>query len=693
MQDATALDLQGAGSSLEGWVPFHQVGMLLDEPQFNERGYALVPCDASGFFDSIKKWVKKTAGKVAKAAKSGLATVRKGLSAALDSGIGQAAQNYLSLIPGYGTAAAAALGGLSSALKGNSWSQVLLDAAQKAVPGGKLGQTAFAAARGALEGALSGKGVQGALAGAASKALGTGLGVASKGISQVLGQSPEASGIDSFGAANALARAGRVREARGVAKQLVDRPELRALNTRQLATALGVSPAVAQAGQAAIYKFIAPTAPAFPAGVSLDAAGGFLGASAAPIVSTAIQMRHGVTPPPFRRFTPGITAMLPGLVPGLRSVDPQFVSMAANGPKPRVRVIVPNDARGVEGAKWRVSAGDFYAKIAAAMGHPNETLALIKANPTIKSPYTLFVGQLINLPEAWIGGMTPAPAPSPSPVPLPAPTTANTYTVQPGDTMQLIATKHGHPNDVGVLIIANPQVKDPSMIFPGDKLNIPAGWVSLGGKTPVPLPPSPIEIEVQEEEEPDWYIPGTNPGDYQLPDGTWESFPGEAYQAKLDTAVWARVQTELAAWNRAFPGACTPSDYGLPTDFTAIWDSRTQQAIASYQKWAKKRGEQMHREDGVLDDVTQNSLDRTFEAIVKGQTGPSTPSTPTIPPAPSTPTIPGLPPIPPLPNVPTPAPTPAPVPFPMPAPTPAPTKKDSGGSLLLALLPFAAALA
>lgn len=46
-----------------------------------------------------------------------------------------------------------------------------------------------------------------------------------------------------------------------------------------------------------------------------------------------------------------------------------------------------------------------------------------------------------------------------------------TYTVQPGDSMWKIAVKY----QVGVseIIQANPQVKNPSMIYPGQKLTIP----------------------------------------------------------------------------------------------------------------------------------------------------------------------------------------------------------------------------
>jgi uncharacterized protein (TIGR02594 family) len=45
------------------------------------------------------------------------------------------------------------------------------------------------------------------------------------------------------------------------------------------------------------------------------------------------------------------------------------------------------------------------------------------------------------------------------------------YTVKSGDTMTKIANAHGVT--VGAMVRSNPQIDDPSLIFPGQKLNIP----------------------------------------------------------------------------------------------------------------------------------------------------------------------------------------------------------------------------
>lgn len=45
------------------------------------------------------------------------------------------------------------------------------------------------------------------------------------------------------------------------------------------------------------------------------------------------------------------------------------------------------------------------------------------------------------------------------------------YTVQPGDTMWKIAVKY--ETGISEIIAANPQIKNPSMIYPGQKITIP----------------------------------------------------------------------------------------------------------------------------------------------------------------------------------------------------------------------------
>lgn len=68
--------------------------------------------------------------------------------------------------------------------------------------------------------------------------------------------------------------------------------------------------------------------------------------------------------------------------------------------------------------------------------------------------------------------------------PPPVSCTGTIYTVQPGDTMFSIAAKFGLT--VSQLIIANPQIPNPNVIFPGDKICIPSTAPTL----PPTLPPT-----------------------------------------------------------------------------------------------------------------------------------------------------------------------------------------------------------
>ena len=54
----------------------------------------------------------------------------------------------------------------------------------------------------------------------------------------------------------------------------------------------------------------------------------------------------------------------------------------------------------------------------------------------------------------------------------------NEYTIQRGDTLSAIAARHGV--SLGALEAANPQVRNPNVIYPGDRLTIPSGGHANG---------------------------------------------------------------------------------------------------------------------------------------------------------------------------------------------------------------------
>ncbi len=104
---------------------------------------------------------------------------------------------------------------------------------------------------------------------------------------------------------------------------------------------------------------------------------------------------------------------------------------------------------------YTVQPGDSMFSIAQKFGVSLN--ALIAANPQIPNPSLIFPGQIVCVPTA------------PPPPGCPAGTFA--YTVQPGDSMWSIAKKFGVSLDA--LIRANPQIPNPSLIFPGQTVCVP----------------------------------------------------------------------------------------------------------------------------------------------------------------------------------------------------------------------------
>lgn len=81
----------------------------------------------------------------------------------------------------------------------------------------------------------------------------------------------------------------------------------------------------------------------------------------------------------------------------------------------------------------------------------------------------------------------PVPVPTPVPTPMPGPILGVLdYIVQPGDTMWLISRRFGVSLDA--LIRANPQIRNPELIFPGEIIHIPGVGAAPGG----PMVPGPV---------------------------------------------------------------------------------------------------------------------------------------------------------------------------------------------------------
>jgi spore coat assembly protein SafA len=129
----------------------------------------------------------------------------------------------------------------------------------------------------------------------------------------------------------------------------------------------------------------------------------------------------------------------------------------------------------------------------------NVTLqSLIDANPQISNPNLIFAGQELEIPgsrdEFEAAPAEEAPVelnpsvPEPEPIdqpPPPAPESelpASTYSVRSGDTLSGIAGRAGV--SLADLLRANPDIRNPNIIFPGQQILIPQG-----GSVPEPRAP------------------------------------------------------------------------------------------------------------------------------------------------------------------------------------------------------------
>lgn len=100
------------------------------------------------------------------------------------------------------------------------------------------------------------------------------------------------------------------------------------------------------------------------------------------------------------------------------------------------------------GRSYEVQHGDSLHRIAAEQGVTLK--ALLAANPQLRNPDVIYPGTRLHLPEAGA---------------------ATRYTVKPGDNLRHVAAEQGVT--LKALLAANPQVRDPDLIHVGDQLNLP----------------------------------------------------------------------------------------------------------------------------------------------------------------------------------------------------------------------------
>ena len=154
-----------------------------------------------------------------------------------------------------------------------------------------------------------------------------------------------------------------------------------------------------------------------------------------------------------RKFSLSLDALI--------AANPQIKNPDLIFPGQRICVPFPPPPKCPEGFIYTVKEGDTLWFISRKFSLSLD--ALIAANPQIKNPDLIFPGQKICIPKK-----KPKPPELPPPPECPE---GFIYTVQQGDTLFSIAGKFGIELDA--LIEANPQIEDPDEIFPGQEICVP----------------------------------------------------------------------------------------------------------------------------------------------------------------------------------------------------------------------------
>ncbi|WP_223700523.1 C40 family peptidase [Sutcliffiella deserti] len=113
---------------------------------------------------------------------------------------------------------------------------------------------------------------------------------------------------------------------------------------------------------------------------------------------------------------------------------------------------------------YTVRSGDSLSGIAKK--YQTTLSKLLGANPTIKNANHIYVGQKIS-----ISGNTAVAQSQPQSQPVKAATTTSTYTIKSGDSLSLVAKRHGV--SLSTLLSVNSKIKNANRIYVGQVITIP----------------------------------------------------------------------------------------------------------------------------------------------------------------------------------------------------------------------------
>jgi LysM repeat protein len=186
----------------------------------------------------------------------------------------------------------------------------------------------------------------------------------------------------------------------------------------------------------------------------------------------SIAARFGTTVAQLLQWNPQIVN--PNLIfAGQRIVVPAVGVIPPTGPG--IPVTGPVPTPGPDQQIYIVQPTDNLTRLAIRF---NTTVQnLLQINPQIINPNLIFAGQRILVPTNGIIPPTGPGAPTPGP-------DQQVYIVQPGDTLRIIAARFG--TTVQNLLVLNPQIVNPNLIFAGQRIIVPA---TPGIPTPPPTDP------------------------------------------------------------------------------------------------------------------------------------------------------------------------------------------------------------